>query len=145
MNSSDEFSNGEFVAAYKVETCLFTFIVFLLGRMAWKLIHLVPQFQSIFESMNIELPVATRFLLRLSSLCNRYWIIVFPFAVAAIIHIIWSLCAWLNRRGSGPKGEDFRAYTHLYFLGAILFLLVIESLAQLAFYEPMLNLVSNVD
>lgn len=42
------------------------------------IMFVLPQFKSIFESMNVELPFITKFLLQLSDMLVMYWFIIVP-------------------------------------------------------------------
>ena len=145
MKDCDDLAYAKFLESYKLETCILVYCLYLVGRMVWNIIFVLPQFESIFASMNVELPLATRVLMKASAVANRFWPIVFPLGVVAVIHAIWSLYMWLKKRGMGPKGVYFRAYSHLCFIGAMISLIILEGLAEIAVWMPMLRLINNVE
>jgi type IV pilus assembly protein PilC len=91
--------------------------------------RVVPEFKSIFNSMNVELPGVTKTVLAVSDIFQDWWFLVLPAA-----WIGWRLFEERFLR----KGPMFRIR-----LAARLLLVALIGLAY-ALYMPMLKLINNV-
>jgi type IV pilus assembly protein PilC len=52
------------------------------------IMFVLPQFKSIFESMNVELPAVTQMLLSLSDIMQEYWMIIIPSLLLVPISVV---------------------------------------------------------
>ncbi len=145
MNSLDDATTWtEFVGAFKLELCLLAYALCCLGKVVFGVLFVLPQFKSIFASMNVELPALTSALLSLSDLLEQWWYIALPSMAVALGCAVLYLLVWLKARGMGPKGTVVRAYAFVALLGANLLLYVVEVVGHLAMYRPMLTLTNSV-
>lgn len=97
--------------------------------LAWFLLGFVPQFKSIFLSMNIELPRATSLVLAASDLLQDWWFLILPVLLAN--HL------WI----------ETRIFPHLSYSGLKLVgRLVLVALATMfvTLHLPMLRLINSV-
>ncbi|MEM9295945.1 MAG: type II secretion system F family protein [Planctomycetota bacterium] len=62
------------------------------------LLFVLPQFATMFESLDVELPPTTAALLVLSDLMRGYWWAAVPAAIAAVMGVVW-----LAVRGTGAQ------------------------------------------
>ena len=81
--------------------------VLVIGSLAFLLTVVVPQFQALFESMNVELPWYTQLVLDTSLFLRAWWWLVVPAGLGAIALAAWklnqpaarlALDTWLLRR-----------------------------------------------
>ena len=76
MDSSEKQSIFvRFVNRYKVDLCLLFYIIYMLGKLAFKFIAEIPQIKSIFECMNVELPGVTLLLFSISDFAQEWWMV----------------------------------------------------------------------
>lgn len=62
------------------------------------IVWVIPKFQGIFDSFDVELPAATRLLLDVSGFCVQYWYVVFGLPLVAFVaHVV------LMRRSQGYR------------------------------------------
>ncbi|NLN76022.1 MAG: type II secretion system F family protein [Armatimonadetes bacterium] len=64
-------------------------LVFALLMVVALLLFVLPKFKEIFDSMNVEMPAATRFLFGLSGFAQRYWYIGFGAAFGGFMFYKW--------------------------------------------------------
>jgi general secretion pathway protein F len=65
-------------------------LVMVVGALALLMLYVVPQFVPLFESMNVELPLITRFVLGLSTALQSLWWVF----LISIVGAVW----WLQRQ-----------------------------------------------
>ncbi len=56
-----------------------------LGIMFFFMTYMLPKFMSIFEGMNVELPIMTQILISISDIFSRYWWLMIAMALATVI------------------------------------------------------------
>ncbi len=108
----------------------------------------VPQFRSIFQAMNVEVPLATSLLVGWSSLLEAAWFVILPLLALGIA----TLCvrvplAWVRRAEAAPRPQARKLAQlglSLYLVGANLACLVAGFSGWMALCMPMLRLVNNV-
>ena len=95
----------------------------------WGIVYIAPDFKSIFNSMNVELPCGTRVVLFMSDVMLDWWFFVLP-----AVWIGWRLVEdrVLKRMTLATLGNTAR-------LGVLLAILM-----GLAMFSPMLKLINNV-
>ncbi len=140
----EEASWSDFFVTFKVDLCLIVYSLFLLGKQLFSVVIVLPQFQSIFASMNVELPFITQLLLSLGSNTNQYWFLIIPmvFILTAMAVSKWTF--WLKAKGFGPKGRDARVYSFTGLVALIIVVFILEYIGYVAIYMPMLKLVNSV-
>lgn len=78
-------------------------------------VFVIPRFQQIFESFDVELPGATRLLLNISDTAVSYWYLVFGLpALLLFLH------GFLMRRGGGYRYAVHKLILRLPLLGSVL-------------------------
>jgi len=67
------------------------------------IMFVLPQFKSIFESMNVELPFITKFLLQLSDMLVAWWFVIIP----CIFVIPWALMEFFRTDKGGRLYDTY--------------------------------------
>jgi general secretion pathway protein F len=89
-------------------------MVMVLGALALLMLYVVPQFVPLFESMNVELPMITRFVLGMSTTLQSLWWVF----VIVIVVVVW----WLQRQltdAERRRGFDARVLESRLFGGLV--------------------------
>ena len=79
---------------------LFVIIMFI-GVAILMVISVIPQLQKVFEGVNQELPLMTRWLLGSSDFLRSYW-----WVIIAVIVVAFVLYRWYNKTAEGRKNID---------------------------------------
>ena len=146
---TDDSSDGKFnflkvIEKHKTEVCLVLYNIYILLKVAWIFFFEVPEFKSIFESMNIELPLVTQWILATSDVLNEYWFIILPLVFGVVFNFVLFGVLYVKLRGIRYER---------YFQGLIPFALVfsatvgafvLDKVIQIAIYLPMLRLTNSV-
>lgn len=77
------------------------------------MVYAVPTFTGLFESMDIELPLPTRFLIATSNFFQKYWLVLIAL-IALVVLLIW-FCGRTKRGGMNLA----KAQLHLPIIGII--------------------------
>lgn len=134
----------DFVVDFKLEICLLAYSAYCIFQLLWLVIVEVSAFKSIFQAMNVELPVLTRFLLSLSDIFNEYWFILVPAGLGIIVNSALFSLLWF-------KVKEFKFNKSIMetvpFLSLVVTILVLSGMYKLALwsmYLPMIKLVNYV-